>query len=85
MEGVRKKGNTEMQTIPDQELVARRAREIWEAEGRPEGRHAEHWRQAEQEFTPAEGGPPEAGKPSGGDAAEPEPSDSDPVVPVAPS
>lgn len=30
--------------------VRARAYEIWEREGRPEGRHAEHWRQAEQEL-----------------------------------
>lgn len=30
--------------------VRARAYDIWEREGRPEGRHAEHWRQAEQEL-----------------------------------
>jgi hypothetical protein len=33
----------------DQEVKAR-AYEIWEREGRPEGRHDEHWRQAQQEL-----------------------------------
>ena len=32
------------------ELVSRRAREIWEREGRPEGRAEEHWRLAEAEL-----------------------------------
>ncbi len=31
------------------EQVRRRAYEIYEAQGRPEGRHEEHWRQAEKE------------------------------------
>jgi Protein of unknown function (DUF2934) len=32
------------------ELIAIRAYEMWENEGRPHGRHALHWRQAEQEI-----------------------------------
>lgn len=36
-----------MQDQPDHDATARRAYEIWEAEGRPEGRHEEHWRKAE--------------------------------------
>jgi len=34
--------------------VRKRAYTIWEAEGRPEGRHEEHWYRAEQEITPEE-------------------------------
>ena len=34
-----------------QEHIRERARAIWEREGRPEGRHDEHWRQAEQEIS----------------------------------
>jgi hypothetical protein len=30
--------------------ISRRAREIWEREGRPEGRDMEHWLQAEAEL-----------------------------------
>ncbi|WP_207485726.1 DUF2934 domain-containing protein [Arenibaculum pallidiluteum] len=30
--------------------IRRRAHAIWEAEGRPEGRHDEHWRQAASEL-----------------------------------
>ena len=32
------------------EKIARRAQEIWEEEGRPEGRAAEHWLRAEAEL-----------------------------------
>jgi hypothetical protein len=32
------------------EEIAKRAREIWEAEGRPEGRAAEHWFKAENDL-----------------------------------
>ncbi len=33
-----------------QERIRQRAHEIWESEGRPEGRDAHHWSQAEQEL-----------------------------------
>ena len=33
--------------------IAQRAKEIWEAEGRPEGRAAEHWARAEKEIAEA--------------------------------
>jgi hypothetical protein len=48
-----------MAATPDHEEIARRARELWEQEGRPEGRHQEHWRQAEQELggLPSEAAP----------------------------
>jgi hypothetical protein len=36
-------------TITNDE-VSKRAREIWEREGRPEGRDMEHWLQAEAEL-----------------------------------
>ena len=37
--------------MPDREnRIRRRAHEIWEREGRPHGRDAEHWRQAEREI-----------------------------------
>lgn len=32
------------------EAIRRRAREMWEEEGRPEGRELEHWTEAEQEI-----------------------------------
>jgi hypothetical protein len=34
--------------------IARRAHEIWEAEGRPLGRDREHWQQAEAEIRTSE-------------------------------
>jgi hypothetical protein len=37
-----------MTTTGRQAEIARVAQEIWEAEGRPEGRAAEHWRLAEE-------------------------------------
>ncbi|MBA5800460.1 MULTISPECIES: DUF2934 domain-containing protein [Rhizobium] len=33
----------------DIEQIRRRAQEIWEAEGKPEGEHERHWQQAERE------------------------------------
>jgi Protein of unknown function (DUF2934) len=36
-----------------QERIERRAYELWESEGRPEGRAQVHWRQAELEVTRA--------------------------------
>jgi hypothetical protein len=35
--------------MQDQERIRRRAHEIWEREGRPEGRHKEHWAQARRD------------------------------------
>jgi hypothetical protein len=41
-----------MATPREQDLrrIQLRAFQIWEQEGRPEGRHMEHWRQAEQQI-----------------------------------
>lgn len=39
-----------------QERIRQRAHEIWESEGRPEGRDANHWAQAEQELRDQSGG-----------------------------
>lgn len=33
-----------------QERIRQRAHEIWESEGRPEGRDADHWSRAEEEL-----------------------------------
>ena len=33
------------------EAIRRRAHELWEAEGRPQGRHLDHWLQAELELS----------------------------------
>ncbi len=34
----------------DQDLIRARAHQIWEREGRPEGRHLEHWEMASAEL-----------------------------------
>lgn len=34
----------------DDDRISHRAHQIWEAEGRPEGRDAEHWAQAQEEL-----------------------------------
>ncbi len=36
------------------ERIRQRAYEIWEAEGHPEGRGAEHWQQARDEMEPSD-------------------------------
>ena len=40
--------------IPTENRIRRRAREIWEENGRPSGRDDEFWFQAEREFREAE-------------------------------
>jgi hypothetical protein len=35
---------------PSHEAIAARAKEIWSAEGNPDGRHLDHWLQAEKEL-----------------------------------
>ena len=39
-----------------QERIKQRAHEIWESEGRPEGRDSDHWSRAEQELRSEMGG-----------------------------
>ena len=39
-----------MATHEDLRRIQQRAYQIWEQEGRPEGRAVEHWRQAEQQL-----------------------------------
>ncbi|MBM3605719.1 MAG: DUF2934 domain-containing protein [Alphaproteobacteria bacterium] len=36
--------------MQDSDRIRERAHQIWEAEGRPEGREAEHWAQAQDEL-----------------------------------
>lgn len=38
-----------------QDRIRQRAHEIWESEGRPEGRDADHWSRAEEELRSQEG------------------------------
>jgi hypothetical protein len=40
-----------------QERIRQRAQAIWEREGRPEGRHEDHWREAEKEIAAEDSGP----------------------------
>lgn len=37
-----------------EQKIRERANQIWEEEGRPEGRHEEHWRRAEEEVAAGE-------------------------------
>lgn len=41
-------------TEKDEDLIKKRAYALWESEGRPEGRHDEHWSKAYQEFANTE-------------------------------
>jgi hypothetical protein len=61
-------------TERDEDLIKKRAYALWEAEGRPEGRHDSHWEQAFREL-------------SNGDdtAVQGEPESNAPPVDVAPS
>jgi len=43
--------------MPNQERISQRAYQLWEQEGKPEGRESEHWGQACREIE-AEGGSP---------------------------
>ena len=40
---------TEAQPMQDEHHIRQRAYEIWEREGRPEGRASVHWQEAERE------------------------------------
>jgi len=42
-----------MPSVVSPDKIAARAYEIWEAEGRPEGRDLDHWIKAASEVTPA--------------------------------
>ena len=50
-ERLRKGAQALVETVDNlQERIRERARAIWEREGQPEGRHEEHWREAENEI-----------------------------------
>lgn len=51
--------------MQDDEHIRHRAYQIWEAEGRPEGREAQHWAQAKAEL--GESGMPNNNAPAGGE------------------
>lgn len=40
--------------MSDQDRISARAYELWEAAGRPEGQHEEHWEQARREIAEGE-------------------------------
>jgi hypothetical protein len=48
------------QYTPYHEMIARRARAIWEKKGQPHGRDVEHWLEAEQELAKESGREPAA-------------------------
>jgi len=48
-----------------EEEIRKRALRIWEGEGKPEGKDAQHWAQAEQELDAASGGRGAAGNETG--------------------
>ena len=39
---------------PSEEQIRERSHQLWEAAGKPEGRHEEFWRQAERQLRPRE-------------------------------
>jgi hypothetical protein len=43
-------------TQPSRDDISKRALEIWEEEGRPEGRALEHWTRAEKELSSRQNG-----------------------------
>jgi hypothetical protein len=49
-----------------EDLIRRRAHEIWEQEGRPHGRDREHWERAAREFESEQAG---SGGPNGSGAS----------------
>lgn len=51
-------------------LISQRAHQIWEQEGRPEGRHEEHWLQAERDILAAAGTSKKANKKASKDAVD---------------
>ncbi len=46
--------------MQNEDRVRQRAHEIWEQQGRPEGRQEEHWAQARREVEAGSGSPPPA-------------------------
>jgi len=48
----------DMAGVPDEDEIRRRAYELWEADGRPDGRDEEYWHRAERELHQRKSGPP---------------------------
>ena len=59
--------------MQDQDRIARRAHELWDRQGRPEGRSAEHWAQACREIEAEDGAASTGGAPD----ASPKPTTAD--------
>jgi hypothetical protein len=55
-----------MSTESDQARITAIANQIWVDEGRPEGKHADHWKEAERRFRADTGEGLKADRPSGG-------------------
>jgi hypothetical protein len=64
--------------VDREETLRQKAYEKWESEGRPEGEHDRHWREAESEFSTVEG--EELGDDGDADQGKPSPSDNLPKV-----
>jgi hypothetical protein len=62
----------------DDEHIRRKAYEIWENEGKPEGRHDEHWRRARDNYKQDKGAP----EISGDTSATAKPGDASPETPA---
>jgi hypothetical protein len=74
---------------PTEAEIARLAHDIWEAEGRPQGRHLEHWRRAQAILAGPSAGPVRPRKASSGTGAPyaeapemPGPRNPDPIPPT---
>ena len=52
----------------DHDRIAKKAHELWEAEGHPHGRHEDHWRAAEQEIEQGGEAPQDGAAPPSGNA-----------------
>jgi len=71
---------------PDENSIRDRAYQIWQREGRPEGRDHIHWQMAVEQLTAEEGEGHGAARPSGGEAGEAgERGGSGPMPDVAPA
>lgn len=69
----------------DDDKIRRKAYEIWEDEGRPEGRHDDHWRQAREHYVQDKSAPNISGEKSGtAAAADATPSDVAPAEEASP-
>jgi hypothetical protein len=69
-------------TAKHHEKIRTLAHQIWEDEGRPEGRHLDHWARAEEMVTSAKPAKADAEKPAKPDAEKPaKPAKSDAAKP----